>query len=309
MAYNHCGVAIRERPAEILMDQSTYCAQVEETKFNSVIPAKSQLRGVLGALQWRAYSTAPQHLVQLSMLQSQVNGATVKVLKMANKLVREVYHNRHMGIRVTDLGGIDPQEVVFVAFSDAAVGNRPDLSSTGGYIICASNSTILEGQLAPVPPIAGRSGRLPRVARSSLSAETQAASEAEEEMMMIRAQWRELLGYTINLQDPAQDIKKVAAALVTDAKSLYDVLRKDDLNSAAGGLREKYSALELLSLSERLRRGETTIRWVNSDAQVVDALTKLALPEALHQMLTTGSWKLVYDPTFTSAKRLKQKKH
>ena len=125
------------------MDQSTYCSQIDEVKFemrDENLPAsereKSQLREVLGALQWRAYSTAPQHLVQLSMLQSQVNAATVKVLKMANKLVREVYHSRHLGLRVTDLGGIDPRDVVFVAFSDAAVGNRPDLSSTGGYIMC-----------------------------------------------------------------------------------------------------------------------------------------------------------------------------
>ena len=261
---------------------------------------------MLGALRWRAYSTAPQHLVQLSMLQSQVNGATVKVLKMANKLVREVFHGRHLGLRVTDLGGADQQDVVFVAFSDAAVGNRPDLSSTGGYLICASNPTILEGQLAPVTPISWRSGRLPRVARSSLAAQAQAASEAEEELMMIRAQWRELQGFHINLKDPAEDTKKVKGVLVTDAKSLFDVLRKDDLNSAAGGLREKYSALELLSLNERLRRADTVVRWVNSDAQVADALTKPTQPGALHKLLTTGSWKLVYDPTFTSAKRLKQ---
>ena len=120
----YCGVAVRERPGEILINQSSYCAQVEEVKFQARdedLPAnedeKSQLRGVLGAVQWRAYSTAPQHLVQLSMLQSQVSAATVKVLKLANKLVREVFHNRHLGLRVTDLG-VDPQDVVFVAFSE-----------------------------------------------------------------------------------------------------------------------------------------------------------------------------------------------
>ena len=32
MSYNHCGVAVRELPGEILMDQSSYCAQVEEIK-------------------------------------------------------------------------------------------------------------------------------------------------------------------------------------------------------------------------------------------------------------------------------------
>ena len=312
--YTHCGVAVREGTNEFVLDQSTYCSQIEEIKFDARneddLATKeeiTQLRGVLGAVQWRAYSTAPQLLVQLSMLQSMISKATVKTLKLANKLVREAFHNRFQHMRISGLGGIAPEEVNFVAWSDAAVGNRPDFGSTGGYLICATTPSMLLGDVAPVTPVSWRSGRLQRVARSSLAAETQAASEAEEELMLVRLQWREMQGFEIDLRAPGKDISKVPGALVTDAKSLYDVLKKDDLNSAAGGLKEKYSALELLSLAERIRDGQTQVRWVNSDAQVADALTKPTQGASLHQLLASGRWRLVYDPSFTSAKRLKRR--
>ena len=314
VSYNHCGVMIKEGHREIIMDQSKYCAQIDEIKFENrgdEEPATkdevAQLRAALGALQWRAYSTAPQLMVQLSMLQSSVNNATVRVLKQANKLVREAYHGRFMHIKVTDLDGITPEQVTFVAWSDAAVGNRPDYGSTGGYLICATTPGMSQGEQAAVTPISWRSGRLKRVARSSLAAETQAASEAEEELMLVRMQWKEMLGYDVNLRNPGTEIRSIPGILVTDAKSLYDVLHKEDLNSAAGGLQEKYSALELLSLCERVRDGQTSVRWVNSDAQIADSLTKPTKPGALHQLLQTGRWRLVYDPEFTSAKRLKQR--
>ena len=267
----------------------------------------AQLRAALGALQWRAYSTAPQLMVQLSMLQSCVNKATVRTLKQTNKLVREAFHGRFLHMKVTDLDGVSSEDVCFVAWADAAVGNRPDYGSTGGYIICATTPAMNAGETASVTPISWRSARLKRVARSSLAAETQAASEAEEELMLVQLQWKEMLGYEVNLQKPGEEISSVPGVLVTDAKSLYDVLHKEDLNSAAGGLQEKYSALELLSLCERVREGGTVIRWVNSDAQVADSLTKPTKPGVLHQLLQSGRWRLSYDPNFTSAKRLKQR--
>ena len=70
----------------------------------------TQLRGVLGAIQWRAYSTAPQHMATLSMLQSQTSKATVATLQAANKLAREVYAQRHMCIKIPDLQ-VEPDEI------------------------------------------------------------------------------------------------------------------------------------------------------------------------------------------------------
>ncbi|CAE7508263.1 GIP [Symbiodinium sp. CCMP2456] len=148
--YMHCGVRVKEGEDEFILEQSEYSASMDQVKFekrDEKLPATpeevTQLRGVLGAIQWRAYSTAPQHMATLSMLQSQTSKATVGTLQQANKLAREVYAQRHMCIRILDLQ-IDPDDVTFVAWSDAAVGNRPDLGSTGGYIIAATTPNVTE---------------------------------------------------------------------------------------------------------------------------------------------------------------------
>ena len=56
-----------------------------------------------------------------------------------------------------------------------------------------------------------RSYKLPRVARSSLSAEAQALSHCEQELMYTRLAWFELNGGTIDVKNPAASIVQVSA--------------------------------------------------------------------------------------------------
>ena len=58
--------------------------------------------------------------------------------------------------------------------------------STGGYLLAASSPVMLDGTRTNANPISWKSGKLSRVARSSLSAEIQSFSEAEEELMYTR---------------------------------------------------------------------------------------------------------------------------
>ena len=265
----------------------------------------SQLRGVLGGIQWRAYQAGPQHSVKLGMLQSEISRPTVRTLRGANKLCREVFQNKHISVRVNQLDVESVDQVCFVAWSDAAVGNRPQGGSTGGHLIVAASPKILQGQKTAINVIAWKSGRLKRIARSSLSAEVQAFSEAEEELMFVRLQWAEMLGKELPLRSPEKVVSLIPGAMVTDARSLYDVVQKGDQNSSGLGLRERYSALELLSVLQRLKMCSTQTKWVNSHAQMADVLTKPLASSALHRILIEGAWTLIDDPSFTSAKRLK----
>ena len=86
--------------------------------------------------------------------------------------------------------------------TDAAVGNRPDLSSTGGYIIGMASKEMLQGRRGYVNPLSWRSGKLPCIARSSLAAEVQSLAEGEQELMMLRFQWAEILGIPVDLRKP-----------------------------------------------------------------------------------------------------------
>ena len=152
-----------------------------------------------------------------------------------------------------------------------------------------------------------RSGKLVRKARSSLSAEAQALSEADQELMFVRFAWAELCGSSIDPRHADQAISAVRGAVVIDidAKSLYDILLKRNLNSAAAGLKDKYSSLEVLCLLESLERLRTEVRWVHSHAQLADALTKPLPPGIPHKAMSEGHWTIHFDPSFTSAKKLR----
>ena len=314
--FDHCGVQLHQNSdGSFLLDHSQFCEKLEQVEIvkdgrkegdAAHEGEKAQLRGLLGGIQWRSYQTGPLHSAQLSFLQSEMSHATVKTLKDANKLCREVHHNRHVPLRVTPLNVKDPKEVTFVTWCDAALGNRSNGGSTGGYLVTATEPAIAEGRPAVLNLVAWKSGRLPRVARSSLAAEVQSFSEAEEEQMFCRLQWAELCGSNIPLRNPEEIVKTVAGYMVTDARSLYDVLMKGDQATSGLGLREKYSALEIMSVQQRLRMCGTHTRWVHSEAQLADALTKRIVTSSLKRVLAQNVWTLVEDPSFTSSKRLKQ---
>ena len=312
-SYKHCGVQIREEPDfSYTLDHSSFCENIEQVTFKNRADHEpvndeelSQLRGALGALQWRAHQTGPHLSARLGQLQSEIARATVGTIKATNKLIRECFQTRHMSTRINQLGVQDPSQVCFVAWSDAALANRVDLGSTGGYVIAATTAEIFDGHRAPVSLISWRSGKLARKARSSLSAEAQALSEADQELMFVRFAWSELCGHQIDPRNADPAIASVRGAVVIDAKSLYDILLKRDLNSAAAGLKDKYSSLEVLCLLESLERLKTEVRWVHSHAQLADALTKPLPPGILHKVMSEGHWTIHFDPSFTSAKKLK----
>ena len=253
------------------------------------------------------YQSAPQHGAKLSILQSQITTATVHTIRETNKLVREVCHGRNVGMKYSKLAVEDPLKVNLVAWFDAAMGNRRYLSSSKGYFIAATDPGIQEGQAAQINPISWKAGKLPRIARSSLSAEIQAFSIAEEELMYCRLQWLETDGVEIPLRDAASIISLSPGVLVTDARSLYDVIFKVPSSTSGYGLKEKESVLDMMSVFQRLSQGKTITRWVLSDAQIADSLTKNVANSSLVRVLSDGIWTLVDDPCFTSAKKLQQR--
>ena len=68
------------------------------------------------------------------------------------------------------------------------------------------------------------SKRLPRVARSSEAAESQALAECQDELDWCRMVWAELEGRPLDLAKPELAIRTVAAALVMDATCLDDTV-------------------------------------------------------------------------------------
>ena len=94
------------------------------------------------------------------------------------------------------------------------------------------------------------------------------------------------------------------ACLITDCKGLFDAVNRNQ--SAGLGLSEKRTAIECLSIRQITAETGVTVKWVNSDRQVADILTKVGvLTENIDRVLR-GTWKIVFDETFTSAKNLRK---
>ena len=195
-------------------------------------------------------------------------------------------------------------------WSDASWACRREGSSQGSYIIGVVNKTFLEQDESPVSVISWHSGKLARVARSSSSAELQAAADAEGELSNIRLSLRELVGEIFPLQRCQEAAAQIPGALVLDSRGVYDALARSE--SACLGLKDKRSGLEALSLKRSLVETRCGLRWTHPAAQLADCMTK-ENEEAQQpfELLKRRAWKwrLVYDPSFTSARKRAQKGH
>ena len=117
-----------------------------------------------------------------------------------------------------------------------------------------------------------------RKVRSSLAAESQALADAADNLNYIRLFFAKfIVGEPIDLMKADQILSLLPKAyVVTDCKSLYDALEKSE--SAGVGLAEKRSSMEVTATRETMRETGITTRWVNSDRQVADVLTKATSP-------------------------------
>ncbi|CAE7805002.1 unnamed protein product, partial [Symbiodinium sp. CCMP2456] len=240
---------------------------------------------------------------------------TIKRMKIArfgwttvNKLVREIHSSRHVSIKVQNLGG-PPEELCFIGFSDAALANRPGGGSTGGFLLGLIHPRDLEKGEGRINLVSWRSTKLQRVARSSLAAEVQAMSELEQETMYARLTWAELLGHIVNPDRPRECVVKVNATLIVDAKAMYDVLEKGEVASSAYSLKDKYTALELQSLSQHITEQGTNVQWCDSDHQAADGMTKSQKQDSVRKFVMTGVWKFRLDGAFISAKKRRAMHH
>ena len=194
-------------------------------------------------------------------------------------------------------------------FSDAAWGVRPDGSSQGGYLVYASSHALTKGEEAPVGIIDWKSWKLSRKCRSSLSAESQAMADAIDILNFIRLFFADCIHPTgIDLRQPDKILQMCPEShAITDCKSLYGALEKNE--SLGLGLSEKRTSIEVTATRQQMRATGIKTRWVNSDRQLADVLTKPTAPAAAIQRLcTTGRWKIVWDAEFTSAKNLRKEK-
>ena len=262
---------------------------------------KTQLRALLGALSWHAQQVAPHASAPVGLLLSETNHSTVATLIQANTLLRRVKEQKDHQLLIHPF----PSEVELGLFAwvDAASQNRRDGGSTQGIMIGLAPLSLLQGEVCPVTPVAWHSHRIDRVCRSPGAAETLAAVNGEDELYYARFQWAELMFGHVNTKDPTSTVRRVSGCVVTDSRNVYDKLQTEVMSIKGA---EKRANIELLSVKQAQQDTQVQIRWVHSEAQLSNSLTKANGYHELDMFYKMGHrWRIVEDDQMRSARRRK----
>ena len=269
----------------------------------SLTPAEvSDLRSLVGSLQYAAVHTRPDLCAKVGELQSGVTKGTVQLLLNANKVLHEA---KTHPVTLMALP-INAEQVTYCAFSDASFLSGTEKFAHQGALIFATTSEMLENQRAVVSPVAWISKKIHRVIRSTLGAESVALSGAIDRLLWIRIFWAWLKNPLTEWRNPEEALEKERkAALVTDCKSAYDLLTR----VAVPQCEEHRTTIACLLIRERLQ-ANCMVRWVTSGAQLADCLTKSMDASVLRECLKSGKYALFDESRVLQArsdKRHKQK--
>ena len=169
----------------------------------------------------------------------------------------------------------DVRDLKILAFSDAALSNLPDkTSSTRSFVVFLSG----KGKLAP---LSWCSRKLERVAKTIIYAEGIALGKCLDEAINLKQTLLEIMN--LDKEDVVNN-DLIPIIGITDSKSLWDNINS---TSQAGDLKLRR---EVASIREQLELKEVAeVKWTPTELQLADCLTKSTAPnESLIHVLTTG---------------------
>lgn len=242
---------------------------------------KQGLRGLIGSLQYAATNTRADISARLSLLQAKINCATIGDLHEANRLLGDC--QKHSQVKVI-VWPIPPEQIRFVAYSDASFATREKQQSQKGTIILTAHQDIMEQKPAQAGALLWSSKKIDRIVASTLAAETYALSQSVDLLEWVRILWQWMQLPSTAWKQPEELLRKAPRAItVVDCKSLYDVIIKNTTPQC----REHRTLLEALIIKDRIQLG-VDMHWVHSAAQLADSLTKAMDTSTLRAFLEHG---------------------
>ena len=261
----------------------------------------SAARGLIGAMQWPATQGVPHLCASMSIQAGEVPKGTVHNLKELNKSLRFAKTNSDVTLKFLARPSskkTDLSTLCLVCYADAAFCVRNDKTSQGGYVIMACEKGVLQGEKKPASIISWRSFKVPRVCRSSLAAECQACATALEELLLTKTFLEVLKNPSLTLQQ-VKDKLEGECAMVTDCKALYDAVHRETIQQAT----DKRVAIEGLVIKDLLNDLHCQWRWVSSERQLSDGLTKVGARQAFVERFKGSYVQLISDTAFTASKK------
>ncbi|CAE7328962.1 nosip [Symbiodinium sp. CCMP2592] len=329
--YRHAGTDITSTTDEqgrlkIVVDQSYYIDGIQDLEVDAARLRQdgplqphevAACRTALGALQWVAVQSQPQLCSRCNLLLTEVVSAgTLQTAREIQAMVSEIRRESFKLEFVKFDRALHWTDLVFISMGDQAHNNRGKGDSTGGLLTLVAGPEAIEGKVCPMTLLAWRTWKLRRKALGSNDAEVQSIYEAEDQNFRVRLLWTEMHG----ARDPRRlredlveasenQCLQVKGILCTDSRGGYDAIERNE--SPLLGLSNMRAALQAFSLRENLARVACELRWLASDYNLADAMTKKKAESrlALLKYLQTRHWAIAFDPSFTSAKRSKKQGH
>ena len=306
-----CGVQVSRDGDGFTLSQKRYVEAIPEipvnsrrrkdTKASTTDRERTQLRGLLGALSWHAQQVAPHLSASVGLLLTEVSQSTVQTLIHANTLLSHVKARSDHELKIHSFP--EEKDLGMYAWVDAASQNRVDGGSTQGILVGLGPLSMMQGEVGQISVVAWHSNKIDRKCRSPGAAESQAAVNGEDVLYFARYHWHELIHGSPDPRDPDSSVRKVPGTVITDSRNVYDKLKTEVLTIKGA---EKKSNIELISLKESQDRTSLQIRWVHSEAQLANSLTKWNGGHELELFYKMqSSWRIVEDPEMKSARRRK----
>ena len=293
--FDFCGIRYHQmRDGSIELCQKKYIEQIEPIQVQRhrrrepQTPVNEQerqcLRQLCGSLQYAAVQTRPDLCAKIGLLQSTIPRACIEDLLEANRVLLEA-KTHPVTILIVP---IPKHQVAFCGFSDASFETKKGMSSRQGTVIFTTDSHMADNQLSVICPIAWSSRKIPRVVRSTLSAEATALSGTLDRVSWLRVMWAWLRNPSTDWTNPSEILQhSPLATIATDCKSVYDLSTKTSTPSCE----EFRTTLECLLIRERLAEN-CKLRWVSSQAMLADCLTKAMDSSVLRKALALGKYSL-----------------
>ena len=150
---------------------------------------RTQLRAVLGGINWVQREKRPDQAGNASIGMSRTLKATVQYLCDANTSVAQLKADPFLGIIIPSIA---LHRVRWATIQDASIGNAKENKSQAGYLVGGTTQELWKNLPAPFALISYKSHSLKRVIDSTLAAETLSMSEALAEVEWIRGLFEEL---------------------------------------------------------------------------------------------------------------------
>ena len=251
----------KDDEGNMIINQNNYLRELQCLPLDASF---STFRSMRMKLAWLANSW-PDSLFEISQLaqvtEEKFNSAQGAQIRRLNQAVKYAIDHR-VCLKVPKLDAIS---LKILGFSDASFANNSDLTSQLGHIFFLADST------NAVVPLSFKSYKSRRVTRSVMSGEVIAFSDMFDIAISMSVELSKILN------------RKVPMQLLTDSKSLFDVISKGSRTS------EKRIMLDIAAAREGFRdKLISDIEFVRSNANIADGLTKPMSQAALCSAGTIG---------------------